>query len=247
MNHLFTISEVSQLLNIPASTLRFWEDEGLIFVTKSDNHYRKYTLKNIVQIAEIMFYRNLGISIKQIKQFENYTLAQHYESLSFRSNQVKQLILQKEKMYEGLVYKINQLDKIKYLKDIDFKYERIPFNSVVKFEYTDKKKLLNYIDDLSCYIRYWSGPDIKNETRGICTDEVDTNDVILWKKTDDKMYAVFLIKEIVTQNYKSDIKEKLEAIKKKHKIGAVLAQYLATGMENGEPIDFLKAYAEILD
>ena len=247
MNHLFTISEVSELLNIPASTLRFWEDEGLIFVTKSDNHYRKYTLQNITQIAEIMFYRNLGIPIKQIKQFGNYTLTQHYESLAFMSNQIKQVILQKEKMYESLVYKINQLDKIKYLQDIDFKYEKIPFKNVVKFEYTDKNKLLNYTDDLSCYVRYWNSSNVESETRGIYTDKVDANDVILWRKTEDKMYAVFLIKEIVTQNYKSDIKEKLEVIKKKHKIGAVLAQYLATGMENGEPIDFLKAYAEILD
>ncbi|MFR8015665.1 MAG: MerR family transcriptional regulator [Clostridiaceae bacterium] len=38
-----TIGEISEILNITPSTLRFWEKENLFHVSKKSNHYRTYT------------------------------------------------------------------------------------------------------------------------------------------------------------------------------------------------------------
>lgn len=43
------------------------------------------------------------------------------------------------------------------------------------------------------------------------------------------------------------MQEKVEMIKKRCKIRVILTQCLAVCMENGEPIDFLKGYAENLN
>ena len=43
-----TIGEISEILNITPSTLRFWEKENLFHVSKKSNHYRTYTNTNLI-------------------------------------------------------------------------------------------------------------------------------------------------------------------------------------------------------
>lgn len=44
----FSIGEIAELLNIPTSTLRFWEKKGLFSIPKSDNRYRMYSYLDLV-------------------------------------------------------------------------------------------------------------------------------------------------------------------------------------------------------
>lgn len=62
-----SISEVSRLLNIPQSTLRYYEDKGLITPARKDSGYRAYSLMSLVELGDVMFYRNIGVPIKSIK------------------------------------------------------------------------------------------------------------------------------------------------------------------------------------
>ena len=61
----FSIGEIAELLNIPTSTLRFWEKKGLFSIPKSDNRYRMYSYLDLIQIADIIFYRNLGVPVNE--------------------------------------------------------------------------------------------------------------------------------------------------------------------------------------
>ena len=42
MEDIFSIGEVSKLLDVPAATIRFWEQEGLLSPRKEANRYRAY-------------------------------------------------------------------------------------------------------------------------------------------------------------------------------------------------------------
>ena len=64
-----TIGEISEILNITPSTLRFWEKENLFHVSKKSNHYRTYTNTDLIDIADILYYRNLGVPVKDIRAF----------------------------------------------------------------------------------------------------------------------------------------------------------------------------------
>ena len=57
MEKYLSIGEVSRLLDIPESTLRFWQDKGIFSVEKGENNYRQYTVYDLTNIAEIAFYR----------------------------------------------------------------------------------------------------------------------------------------------------------------------------------------------
>lgn len=73
MKEQFTIGEISELMNIPTATLRFWETSGLFSVEKRPNRYRSYTTRDITKIADVIFYRNMGVSVSQVREMENYT------------------------------------------------------------------------------------------------------------------------------------------------------------------------------
>ena len=60
MEKMFSIGELSRLLDVPTATLRFWESQGLFSVSKGDNRYRRYSLQDVIRVADIMFYRGWG-------------------------------------------------------------------------------------------------------------------------------------------------------------------------------------------
>lgn len=62
------VSQIASLLGVPASTLRYWDTEGLVRFERSDeNQYRVPTVDTILDICDVMLYRGLSIPIKQIR------------------------------------------------------------------------------------------------------------------------------------------------------------------------------------
>ncbi|MDL2323668.1 MerR family transcriptional regulator [Ruminococcaceae bacterium OttesenSCG-928-A16] len=69
MKNTFLIGEVSKLVGISTETLRFYEKEGLIIPQKSEaNGYRYYTMQDINQLIDLVFFRDISLSIKEIKE-----------------------------------------------------------------------------------------------------------------------------------------------------------------------------------
>ena len=71
MKDVFSIGDISKFFNIPTSTLRFWEKKGLLSPRKEDNNYREYSLPDLMKISDIVFYKNLGIPLKDILNLKN--------------------------------------------------------------------------------------------------------------------------------------------------------------------------------
>lgn len=83
MDKDLTIGEVSELLNISGPTLRYWQKENIFPVNQdSMNNYRKYSIADLVNIAEISFYRNLGIPIKEMRRFNTLNLTDYEKILN---------------------------------------------------------------------------------------------------------------------------------------------------------------------
>ncbi|WP_138269529.1 MerR family transcriptional regulator, partial [Anaerofustis stercorihominis] len=66
MENKYNIGLISKILNIPRSTLRYWESEGLINLKRNkENDYREFDVSSIFEILDIALYRKLNISIKE--------------------------------------------------------------------------------------------------------------------------------------------------------------------------------------
>ena len=98
MEKYLSIGEVSRLLDIPESTLRFWQDKGIFSVEKGENNYRQYTVYDLTNIAEIAFYRNLGMPVRQMGRFNQFCLEDYDKVLG----SVKDTLQAKIEMYTAM-------------------------------------------------------------------------------------------------------------------------------------------------
>lgn len=65
---LLTVGEVSKALGISNELIRYYVEEGLIHPKKNEkNGYWQYSSEGIMKLANILFYRNHQLSIKEIK------------------------------------------------------------------------------------------------------------------------------------------------------------------------------------
>ena len=66
---LFTIQQVSLKLDIPKSTLRFWEKEldGFILPIRTSGGQRRYGLEDLSIIGKVKELRTRGMSLSEIK------------------------------------------------------------------------------------------------------------------------------------------------------------------------------------
>ncbi|MGE8036702.1 MerR family transcriptional regulator [Lysinibacillus sp. NPDC093692] len=127
MDETITINQLAKIFDISHHQIRYYEEKGLLFPSYTDhNRYRKYSLKEIYQLAQILMLRNLNLSIAQIKEVLT----------SYDKNDYLKLLNEKS---TALSDEINKLQKIK--KVIDHHYENITNQKENSIKYLKNKHL----------------------------------------------------------------------------------------------------------
>lgn len=245
MKEQFNIGEISRLLHIPTATLRFWEDSGLFSIEKQANHYRTYNTRDIIQIADVMFYRTLGIPVSQVREMELGSRTEYAGHLKTMQSHIEDELEKYQKMKEKVERQLSHVAEVERLTQVPYIPEDIPFDTVISFDYLEADKLMGYIDDPSRYVRYIDTHNMSTETRGIIADPTAEHTTLLWKKKANTAFLTFLIREKVNKDYESDLEQSLSKIRLHYHTGCLLAQYFMTAMEDGEVVDYLKAYLEV--
>ena len=108
----YTIKEVSEMLDIPASTLRYYEKEGLLNgVERMDTGYRLFSDENIKTLRFIECLKSAGMAIKDIRTFFEWvqqgdaSLQQRYDMFLERRRVVEEQIAALQKTLEVVDYK----------------------------------------------------------------------------------------------------------------------------------------------
>ena len=83
MEKTYDIAQAARFIGVPASTLRYWEDEGLIHAQRDEgNGYRRYTLHDLMEAGEVAFYREMGISVKTLAGYRSFSVEQFDDVLA---------------------------------------------------------------------------------------------------------------------------------------------------------------------
>ena len=61
------INEIEKLLGLSKANIRYYENEGLINPSRTENGYMNYNEVDVALLKKIIIYRKLGISISEIK------------------------------------------------------------------------------------------------------------------------------------------------------------------------------------
>lgn len=108
---MYTIGEVSQMFNIPISTLRYYDKEGLLPDLERVSGIRKFNDKALESIHVIECLKKSGLEIKDIKEFMKWcslgskTYPQRREIFFRQKNVVEAEILKLEKVLDMIKFK----------------------------------------------------------------------------------------------------------------------------------------------
>lgn len=115
----YTIKEVSNLLDLPASTLRYYEEVGILsHVEKNPSGQRVYQESHIHRLFTIICFKRTGMSISKIQSFFQYEedkLSNIDAILDLLNNQKKEV----DEQIKALVEDIEHVQKkIIYYREI---------------------------------------------------------------------------------------------------------------------------------
>ena len=85
MEKTMTIKEVSELLQVPEHTIRYYTDMGLIpGVRRLQNNYRIFDEESLEWLKGTIYFRQLGLSIKDIIHYHDLCFSEEPEALKER-------------------------------------------------------------------------------------------------------------------------------------------------------------------
>lgn len=246
----FQIGEISRFFHLPASTLRYWEDQGVITPQKNkDNQYRTYTVSDLMTISDIIFYKSLGIPLKNIRDMEGKTpdlQKQLFEQKMKALEDEQELLLRR---MEKLHRHIEAVQTLEALRQTPYQETDIDTACIVSFELIEQEKLLQYIENPYLYSRVQHASSLRQEQRGLTVPPEFSNTVdesqIIWRKRSNK-YIAFLMREEVTEGFPNDLPKHLKHIQSRYKTGDVISRFLLCAQEDGKVFDFYKTFVEII-
>lgn len=104
----YTIRELTQRYGLPASTLRYYEEIGLLCnVRHTDKGVRIYSEEHIARLDGILCFKRTGLSIARIQEFYRYEadIASHTgDILHMMTEQESTILRQMEELNAGLVH-----------------------------------------------------------------------------------------------------------------------------------------------
>lgn len=108
----YTIREVAQIMKVPASTIRYYDKEGLLpFIERKETGYRIFSERDISMLRVIDCLKKTGMSIKEIRQFSRWleqgdaSLQQRYEMFLERRRTVESQIAELKETLKMIRYK----------------------------------------------------------------------------------------------------------------------------------------------
>ena len=127
----YSINELSKIAKVSARTLRYYDEIGLLKPKRiSSSNYRIYGEEEIDQLQQILFYKNMGFKLEDIKEI---ITSKTFDILKALDNHKKELIAKREQI-NLLIENVE--------KTISYRRGEIKMSNKEKFE-GFKKDLVN--------------------------------------------------------------------------------------------------------
>lgn len=176
---VYTVKKLSELSGVTIRTLHFYEEIGLLKPAYyGSNGYRYYEEKELLQLQQILFFKELGFSLKQIQKVLG---KDDFDQLSALYSHRKSLNQEWEKI--GLLLKT--IDKtIKHLKGKKKMKDKEIFDG---FNITLVKKTKE--DMFYFAAEEIVGKSVKNPTKNV--QDVEKRGKAFYEKTTETAHAIF--------------------------------------------------------
>lgn len=250
MDHFFHIGEIARFFDVPASTLRYWQDAGILSPDKNrDNSYREYKIDDFMTLSDVIFYKSLGVSLKQIRNMERETPEDHERLFREKIAELEDRKQQLDRCIEKLEQRLYMIAELKKLEQHPYLESDIDTECIISFDLIEMDKVRRYIENPYLYSRVQHSDCPEKEQRGLTIPLEQLNgenkEQILWEKR-GRSYVACLVKEEVVKGYPNNLREHLAHIQKKYKTGYIISRFLLCAQENGKRYDYYKTFVEVV-
>ena len=136
----YNIREIGQIFDVPSSTLRYYEELGILPEVKRDEHkQRVYTDEHIDRLQAITCFKRTGLPMSKIHDFFEYA-----ENLRDNIDKVVDMMENHEK------YIVDQMEKMQ--QDLDHIRQKVRFYNGIK-KAIEKDEPWPCFDDYQCSFR----------------------------------------------------------------------------------------------
>ncbi|MDV7766573.1 MerR family transcriptional regulator [Peribacillus sp. CSMR9] len=137
------VKELAGLVGISVRTLHYYDEIGLLSPEETtDSGYRLYSNENLEMLQQILFFRELDMPLKEIKQMISSTsfdkqeaLRQHQKMLLEKRSQLDKLINTVDKSIKHMKGEIQMTDKEKFE---GFDFSQNPYEEEARERWGDK-------------------------------------------------------------------------------------------------------------
>lgn len=243
---------MAKLFGLNASTLRFWESEGLLQAQRNrNNNYRDYDYQSLLDISDLVLMKNMGMSLESMRESPHMGLAEIGALYENRSDAIAVQIAR----LEEVLRKVDATRELmREFNEIYQKREIIPSEPDVLQVIPHKS-----IDDLVVWSKYFSGeyqfgmvflPDGGGLTEiwgWVPSARVETDDSIWEYKPGERSFSLCAMRINVEDRQQNNIDEIRATFSSLGRdTGMIVARFVCTACEDGVRNDYYKAWIELL-
>jgi len=126
----YTIRDLSLKYNLPSSTLRYYEDMGLLTdVIHTEKGARIYTPQHIERLEGILCFKRTGLPIAKIQEYYRYEtdIAAHMDEIvTMMTEQEQEILRQIQDLTDGLEHIRQKIYYYKLVQDALDRGEKMP-------------------------------------------------------------------------------------------------------------------------
>ena len=115
---MMTVMELSKLASISTRTLHYYDSIGLLKPTVvRSNGYRGYGEDAVLRLQQIFFYKELGLTLREIKEILTRPDFDLLQALDQHKQTISRKIVQYQKLHQTITSTINHLTGVKTMTD----------------------------------------------------------------------------------------------------------------------------------
>lgn len=244
MKNTFSIGEISELLGIPKSTLRYWESEGLISMPRdTNNNYRKYNPSSVYTISDLAHFRCLRMSLQDMKKLPKMSPEELAASLRTLDHDLDERLAELYTAKDYINNKMRCISEYENLIKHQYQRETPDYDNIYTFALEDNVAWSIYMKDQYQSILLYDARLNTIET-GLAVPTTPNHPTI-WKRDENAVYLSFVLKVAYSNPSIEDFKPHIEHITNTgYKISNIFARYLFSANDN-KYYDYYKAFAEV--
>ena len=243
MEQRLQIGEVADLLQINSSKLRYWEQQGLLRLEReTGNNYRQYSLQDLLRITDIVFYRNLQFSTREVRQLLEQSAGDMERELEQKQHEIEAQLLSLSHIKQEIMIRRDYLQEAVRLQQQPYQLGVPDFTRMREFreDHTADWQMMLLNQDSSVTLQR------QEQGEGLYGIPAEEDETAIWQLQSGQQYAEVLLRYEINKRQYVNIRQHCQALREMNwHVGQIVSRFLFSANEDGISYDFYKGWIEV--